>query len=125
MVGLKRKQGEEINEGSGADPAPSKPRAPWTARPANEGLGSDSERGPGPLDPHLVDLTCTVTSGPQADHAKGSREAQGTEEDVLMIIIFAELSENIKAKFGICCNERVHCGSDDSLKQTNRTRERK
>lgn len=59
---------------------------------------------------------CTVTSGPQTDHAKGSGEAQRTEEDVFMTIIFAYLLEKIKAKFGVRCNEGIHPESDDILK---------
>lgn len=76
------------------------------------------------LDLHLVDLMCTVISGPQADHAKGSWDAQRTEEDVLLIIIFAYLLEKIKAKFAVCCNQWVHRESDDSLK-SNQTKQNK
>ena len=84
-------------------------------------LGVDLEM----RDPHLVYLLCAVTSGSQADHAKGSREAQRTEEEVFMVIIFAYLLEKIKAKFGVCCNQRIHPEIDDSLKpKTKQNRER-
>lgn len=88
-------------------------------------LESDSGNGPGTLDPHLVYLLCAVTPGSQAHHAKGSWEAQRTEEEVFMMIIFAYLLEKIKAKFGVCCNQRLHPETDDSLKpKTKQNRER-
>lgn len=123
MFGLKRKQGEHINEGCGADASPSKPRVQRAACLAKAELESDFACGPEVLDPHLVDLTCAVTSGPQTDHAKGRREAQRTEEDVFMIIIFDYLLEKIKAKFSVCCNKRIHGETDDSLKPK-KTRDR-
>lgn len=68
------------------------------------------------MDTHLINLTTTVASSPQADHAKGSREAQRTEKDILAAIISADLLKNVKAKFGVCRNERVHCETSNSLK---------
>lgn len=87
MVGLKRKQA-----------SPGLPRQ-------DQGLA---------LGPHLVDLTGAVASGPQANHAEGSREAQRTEEDVSVTVTFAYLLEKIETKFGVCCNERLHCETDDT-----------
>ena len=74
--------------------------------------------------PHLVNLARAAAPGPQVDHAKRGREAQRAEEDVLPTIICADLLEQIKAKLGICCDERVHCESDDTLKQTRKQNKR-
>ena len=74
--------------------------------------------------PHLVDLARAAAPGPQVDHAKRGGEAQRAEEDVLPTITCADLLEQIKAKLGICCDERVHCESDDTLKQTRKQNKR-
>lgn len=106
----------------GANAVPSKPRAQGTVRPAKgrATLRPDAERGA-----HLVDLARAAAPGPQADHAERGREAQRAEEDVLPTVTCADLLEQIKAKLGICCDERVHCESDDCLKQESKTKERK
>lgn len=88
------------------------PRVGPTLRP-------DAERGA-----HLVDLARAAAPGPQADHAERGREAQRAEEDVLPTVTCADLLEQIKAKLGICCDERVHCESDDCLKQTRKQNKR-
>ena len=107
-----------MNENAG----PSNPGAQGTVRLAKGSgltLHPDAECGP-----HLVDLARAAAPGPQADHAERGREAQRAEEDVLPTVTCADLLEQIKAKLGICCDERVHCESDDTLKPTRKQNKR-
>ena len=65
----------------------------------------------------LINLRSTVTSRTQTNEGQSSEEAQRGKEHISTSLIVIHLSEQVEAKFSICCSEGGHRETEYSLER--------